>query len=216
MGYRLAPEHPHPAGVHDCIAAAEHLIDHSPAKYGCPLVGIVGASAGAHLAAVTALHLARTRPSHRLAAGLVLWYGQYDLSGDLPSRITNDGGSPGIIDRETIEKFVEVYVPGRSVEERRDPLVSPLYEDLRAVARGSSSGSLPPALFLCGADDILLDDTVLMATKWRGAGSTAEVKIYPAAPHGFNLVPGLKETDHSFALAIAFMNRQLGISAEVE
>jgi len=48
---------------------------------------------------------------------------------------------------------------------------------------------LPPALFTCGTADPLLDDTVMMSTKWMMAGAEAVVKIYPGAPHGFIVFP---------------------------
>lgn len=56
--------------------------------------------------------------------------------------------------------------------------MSPLYEDFGRV-------KLPPALFLCGTEDPLLDDTLLMGTKWAASGAEAVVKIWPGAPHGF-------------------------------
>jgi len=44
---------------------------------------------------------------------------------------------------------------------------------------------LPPALFTCGTADPLLDDSVMMATKWSVAGGKSILKIYPGAPHSF-------------------------------
>jgi acetyl esterase/lipase len=44
---------------------------------------------------------------------------------------------------------------------------------------------LPPALFTCGTEDPLLDDTVNMGVKWQISGGKALVKIYPGAPHAF-------------------------------
>ena len=46
---------------------------------------------------------------------------------------------------------------------------------------------LPPALFTVGTEDPLLDDSVVMATKWCMAGGKGVLKVYPGSPHGFNL-----------------------------
>jgi len=64
-------------------------------------------------------------------------------------------------------------------EEKRHPSVSPLYADLEPLR-----GKLPPALFTCGTEDCLLDDTMFMSTKWLMAGGEAFVKFIPGAPHG--------------------------------
>lgn len=81
-------------------------------------------------------------------------------------------------------KFNDAFVPNSTLEERRDPKVSPIYENLQKFR-----GRLPSALFTCGTEDPLLDDTLLMSVKWMAAAGEAIVKIYPGAPHGFSLFP---------------------------
>lgn len=44
---------------------------------------------------------------------------------------------------------------------------------------------LPSALFLCGTEDCLLEDTIMMATRWQMAGAEAVTRLFPGAPHGF-------------------------------
>ena len=73
--YRLAPEHPWPAQKLDCLAAARWVMDESD----LPVV-IGGESAGAHLAAVTAIGLRGAGLGDRVK-GLVLYYGVFDLRG---------------------------------------------------------------------------------------------------------------------------------------
>jgi acetyl esterase/lipase len=62
-----------------------------------------------------------------------------------------------------------------SPEERRDPGVSPLYAGLRGM---------PPAQFVVGADDHLVDDTLFMAARWELAGNECDLVVYPETPHG--------------------------------
>lgn len=56
--------------------------------------------------------------------------------------------------------------------DRRDYRISPLFADL-------SKMKLPPALFLCGTRDCLLDDSVFMHSKWAMTGTESILKIYP-------------------------------------
>ena len=63
---------------------------------------------------------------------------------------------------------------------KKDPAISPYYEDLAPFR-----GHLPPALFTCGTNDPLLDDSMNMGLKWCMAGAKGVVKVYPGAAHGF-------------------------------
>jgi len=63
---------------------------------------------------------------------------------------------------------------------RTHPSISPFYQPLEKYR-----GILPPALFTCGTSDPLLDDSIMMATKWAVSGAKSVLKIYPGAPHSF-------------------------------
>ena len=76
--------------------------------------------------------------------------------------------------------FADSFLPGTDLEQRKNASISPYYEDLEKFR-----GKLPSALFTCGTEDPLLDDSVAMGTKWLIGGGKAIVKIYPGAPHGF-------------------------------
>ncbi|KAK0738838.1 Alpha/Beta hydrolase protein [Schizothecium vesticola] len=204
IGYRLAPENPFPAAIHDCIDAALHLADHGMSQFAAPLRFLIGESAGANLVAVTAFHLLRARPDLDLA-GLVFPFGHFDLTLNLPSVAGFE--RPLVISREVLERFVEAYTPGMTVEERRNPLVSPLYEDFGI--RGERTVKLPPALFLCGTEDPLLDDTLLMGTKWAAGGGEAVVKVWPGAPHGFTAFPGFGPATEGVRVALEFVREKL-------
>ncbi|KAF2012663.1 alpha/beta-hydrolase [Aaosphaeria arxii CBS 175.79] len=188
VGYRLAPEDPWPACAHDCYDAAEWLIKNGPEKFGGELMFTGGESAGGHLACLVALHLLEKVPSFAFK-GLLLNFGCFDLSGFLPHVTHHELAL--VIDLDIMTKYIEVLLPNTTMEQRRDPSISPFFADLRGK-------KLPPALFTCGSEDPLLDDSVLMGAKWAAWGNEAIVKIYNGAPHGFiqftpGLIPAIQE-----------------------
>ena len=73
----------------------------------------------------------------------------------------------------------EAYLPGMSEAEKRDPKISPLYANMGKL-------KCPPALFTCGTLDPLLDDTVMMSTKWMMSGAESILKIYPGESQFYN------------------------------
>ncbi|MFN2469803.1 MAG: alpha/beta hydrolase [Gaiellaceae bacterium] len=190
IDYRLAPEHPYPAGPDDCEDAALWLFERGLPELEAPaIVAIGGESAGAHLSVATLLRL---RDRHGItgafrAANLV--YGVYDLSMTPSQRRWGERNL--ILSGPIMEWFGGCFVPGTTFEERRDPDVSPLYADLRG---------LPPAYFSVGDLDPLLDDSLFMAARWRAAGNEAELRVWPEAVHGFTAFP--------FAMARAALDEQ--------
>ena len=162
VDYRLAPEHPWPSAPDDCEAAARWLAEHAAARFGTTRLAIGGSSAGATLAMTTLLRLRDT--GHAAAfAGAVLQFGTYDLSGSTPAgRLIAD------------EYFLEAYVG--HVADRTVPDVSPIFGDLR---------DLPPTLLIVGANDVLLEDNLVMAARLSTAGNEVDLRVYPESPHGF-------------------------------
>jgi acetyl esterase len=173
--YRLAPEHPYPAGPDDCEAAALWLVHNAKAEFGTDCVTIGGESAGAHLAAVTLLRL-RDRHGYRGFRGANLVYGAYDLSMTPSQR--SFGNERLVLRTIDIVQFINAFLP--TITERRDPDVSPLFAKLH---------DMPPALFSVGTADALVDDTLFMHARWIAAGNHADLAIYPGGAHGFTLFP---------------------------
>ncbi len=179
VDYRLAPEHPYPAGPDDCEDAALWLLDRGLAELGVPdRLAIGGESAGGHLAVLTLLRL---RDRHGMsgafqAANLV--YGAFDLSMTPSARRWGD--RTGFLTTSEMRWFGRSFIGGREEAELRDPEISPLYADLR---------ELPPALFTVGEHDPLLDDSLFMAARWQAAGNEAELRVWPESTHGFTGFP---------------------------
>ena len=170
--YRLAPEHPYPAGPDDCERAALWLAENAKAEFGSDRLTIGGESAGAHLSAVTLLRM-RDRHGFTGFAGANLTYGMFDFS--FTPSVANWGERNLVLNTPTIKWFVDHFVPS---DKRRDPDVSPLYAGL---------SNMPPALFTVGTLDPLLDDTLFMYPRWLAAGNDAELAIYSGGVHGFTL-----------------------------
>lgn len=172
--YRLAPEHPYPAGPDDCEAAAGWLIENSDSLYGTDRLLIGGESAGAHLAAVTLLRM-RDRHGFTAWSGADFVYGAFDFSGACPA-VTQIGADSLVINAVNIPWFVGHFLRGCDID-LADPDLSPLHAPLHG---------LPPALFSVGTADPLLDDSLFMHARWIGAGNPAEIQIYPGAAHAFD------------------------------
>ena len=190
--YRLAPEHPYPAGPDDCEAAALWVIREGTKRFGTSKLSIGGESAGAHLSVVTLLRL---RDRHKLApfACAILNYGCYDLA--LSPSVRHWGTEKLVLNTAGVAAFCRFFVPEEA--RRQDPEVSPLYANL---------SGMPPALFSVGTRDLLLDDTLFMAPRWLAAGNTAELALYPGACHGFASVP-FAQRDTAVARMNGFMQR---------
>ena len=178
VDYRLAPEHPYPAGPEDCEDAAAWLVANARQEFGTDRLVIGGESAGAHLAVSALLRL---RDRHGVTGAFraaQLMFGAYDLSMTPSARRWGDRNL--ILSVPVMTWFNDQFVPGRSREERRDPGISPLYADL---------SGMPPARFVVGTEDPLLDDSLFMAARWRAAGSPAVLDVVAEAVHGFVAYP---------------------------
>jgi len=182
VDYRLAPEHPYPAGPDDCEAAALWLLEHAEREFGSGRLLIGGESAGAHLAACTLLRMRDRHDAVDRFCGANLVFGIYDLGGTPSQRGVPE--HPDLLTAELVAYFADLFTYGRSPEERRDPDISPLYADLHG---------LPPALFTVGAVDHLVDDTLFMAARWELAGNDTELLVYPEGPHGCIGMPSVLE-----------------------
>lgn len=193
--YRLAPEHPYPAGPDDCESAALWLTRHAQAEFGTDLLTIGGESAGGHLSAVTLLRM-RDRHGYTGFRGANLVYGAYDM-GMTPSQRAF-GNERLILRTIDIVQFANAFLP--AVPDRRDPDISPLYARLH---------DMPPALFTVGTCDALLDDTLFMHARWIAAGNDATLEILPGAPHGFTLFPN-PQAEKAAAHSAAFLRRVAG------
>jgi acetyl esterase len=179
VGYRLAPEHPFPAGVDDCWAALQWVGEHAAQLGGDPHnIAVAGDSAGGNLAAVTAL-LARDNadeggPALRFQ---LLWYPSVTADLSLPS-YTENADAP-ILNREVIDAFLSWYVPDLDIS---DPKTLPT---TMAPANVADLSGLAPAYIATAEHDPLRDDGARYAELLAAAGVPVELSNEPTLVHGF-------------------------------
>lgn len=175
VGYRLAPEHPFPAGVADARTATAWVIDGIASLGGDPVkVAIGGDSAGGNLAAV----IANDRPgSFDLQ---VLVYPATDLTMTHAS-ITEFGHSQ-LLTKEAMYWFRDHYA---ARADWTDPRISPAHAAPEVLALA------PPALVITGELDPLRDDNYDYVRRLREAGVTVEHVRYPGQIHAFFELSGM-------------------------
>jgi acetyl esterase/lipase len=175
LEYTLVPDVTIAEQIDQCVAVAEWLAANAVAEFGSGTLLIGGISAGAHLAAAALLRLRDTgSPAFAQIAAARLDSGPYDL-GMTASAYMPDSQSP-VLPHHWLVSFLEMGLPGHSVDQRRAPELSPMLNDL---------SGLPPALFTVGALDPLRDESILMAQRWQLAGSHADLDVWPEGDHAF-------------------------------
>ena len=166
VDYRLAPEHPFPAGVEDAIAATRWAADQRLG--GDARLAIAGDSAGGNFAAV----VAQTVPE--LLAAQLLIYPTVDAFGDYPSRHQNESGYG--LEVADMLWFHENYTGGADVAPD-DPRFSPL--------RAESLAGQPPAVVAVAEFDPLRDEGVAYADRLAADGVAVDLASYDGMIHGF-------------------------------
>jgi acetyl esterase len=169
--YRLAPEHPYPAGLDDCEAVTRWAIGHAADFGSSPdRVVVAGESAGGNFSATVALRL-RGDDDVQLA-GQVLIYPVVAGWGDrFPSRDEFDG----LVINTKSPAVGDAYTSGRDLND--DPFVAPL--------NAKSLADLPPAIVVLGGCDPLRDEGRLYARRLRSDGVEVEEICCAGQPHGF-------------------------------
>lgn len=203
VDYRLAPEHPYPAAVDDCIAATYWVYSHA-AELGIDAarVAVGGDSAGGNLAAVVAL-AARDARDLPLVYQLLI-YPATDNRRIAPSHTRNGEGY--LLTRDTIRYFHDHYIPNESNDQdwRASPLLHP---DL---------SGLPPALVLTAGYDPLRDEGLMYAQALSEAGSTAMQLCFERQIHGFiTMGRVIDEANAAVHVCAAQLRGALGCSSDV-
>ena len=165
IDYRLAPEHPFPAGLDDCEAAYRALRDGLEG----PLV-LAGDSAGGGLALALTTRL-KTQGT-ALPDALVLYSPWCDLTNSGESRTTKSDADP-MLKGHWLPVGAQYYAPG---EDLTRPEISPLFADF---------DGFPPTLIQVGSDEVLLDDSTQLERRMTEAGVDVTCEIWDGMWHDF-------------------------------
>jgi epsilon-lactone hydrolase len=189
--YRLAPEHPFPAGLEDAVAAYRWLAG----RFDPRRIAFMGDSAGGGLAFATLYKL--RDEGLALPAAVVAVSPWTDLALTGRSLQANAAADP-MLNVANLPALANDYLCGA---DPRNHYASPLYGD---------AAGLPPTLIHVGSDEILRDDAIRMAEKLRAAGCEVEIEVWPRMPHAWHLFARIiPEGRRALARIGAFLQQRL-------
>lgn len=185
--YRLAPEHPYPAGLEDCYAGLRHLagLDGVDATR----LAVHGQSAGGGLAAATAL-LARDRGGPALCFQSL---GIPELDDRLETPSMRAFTDTPMWSRGQAERSWELYLGGQQADAYAAP------------ARAGDLAGLPPAYVVTCELDPLRDEGLTYAMRLLAAGVSVELHSFPGTLHGSAIAQGaavVARMDHELVGAL--------------
>ena len=184
-GYRLAPEHPYPAALEDCLAAYRYLLEKG---YQPGHITLCGESAGGGLC--YSLCLLLQEEGLPLPAGIIAISPWTDLTASGPSYTENEA-----IDPSMTAALLDFYASNYCTD-RTAPLVSPLFASLDCM---------PPSILFVGGDEIMRSDAELLHQKLLDSGCKSKLIISPGKWHGY-LLYNLAEDQQDFAAINQFLD----------
>ena len=168
--YRLAPEHPFPAGPEDCYASIKWLMtEQSGYDINLHRVALGGASAGGGMAAGVAL-MNRDRNNFSLTLQLLI----YPMIDNLHATSSGQYENHPVWNLRTSNNAWEMYLSGIPGED-----ASPY----AAASRADDLSGLPPAYICVGSIDLFRDEDVDYATRLASSGVATELAVFPGVYH---------------------------------
>ena len=169
--YRLAPEHPFPAGLEDCIAAYRWLLANGPAGPAPARASFIGGDSAGGGLTLSALLALRARGLPLPQAGICISpFADLTLTGE---SIRTQAETDPIMHPGCLPDFVNRYL---TPEQVRDPLASPIF--------GGYTG-LPPLLIQVGQYEVILSDSIAVAEKARAGGVEVTLEVWEGMFHVF-------------------------------
>ena len=193
--YRLAPQYPFPAAVDDAVAVYKYALK----QYAPKNIGVYGTSAGAVLTAQVVVEARKL--GLPLPAVLGFFSGYVDLARYGDSRFLY--GTNGFTNFSSMLPALNGLgmVPYVGRHDRKDPVLSPMYTDLKG---------LPPTLCMTSTRDHCLSGTVDFHRALLRAGVDARLMVFDAMPHAFWYLFDLPESTEALEAQASFLDRHLG------
>lgn len=189
VDYRLAPAHPYPAALDDCLTAYRWLRKQAiPA----PRIAIAGDSAGGNLAITTMMKLRDSGEQLPVAGALLSPVA--DLSTE---HNTADRYDDPLLPARAMKRYKRSYVAGH---DPRDPLISPVFGNWH---------DLPPLLIHVGEDEILRSDAEQIEKLARIAGVDVRLEVYPRMWHVWQIMMAMPQSIQSLDDIAVFLKGNL-------
>jgi acetyl esterase/lipase len=196
IDYRLAPQHPFPAGLNDCVSAYREIIKEvAPDR-----IGAFGISAGGTL--ILAMTLKVRDEGIPMPGALASITPATDMTGRGDAYGTVDGLDP-VLATKNLPHVAEAYA---SDADLTNPLISPVY--------AKYSQSFPPTLIQTGTRDLLLSDCVRLHRAMKDGGVDVELSVWEGMWHGFQVIPDISfpEAKAGFREIADFFDRALQLN----
>ncbi|WP_067500398.1 alpha/beta hydrolase [Actinoplanes sp. TFC3] len=197
VDYRLAPENPFPAGIHDCVAAYRALLDGGA---DAASIAFAGDSAGGGLTITTTL--AARDAGLPLPGALVAFSPGLDHTRSGASMQTKQGIDP-FFTKEGMAHTAAMYLGGQDPNQAQT-----------APAVLADLAGFPPILLQVGTNELLLDDSVRLAQRARDAEVDVILDVTAGVPHVFQSFTGhLDEAGFALDRAALFLTQHLQASS---
>lgn len=177
IDYRLAPEHPFPAGAEDCLAAYRALLDYFPSEK----IVLLGESAGGNLVLSLLVQIKREGLPFPAASFAIAPTVQYDR--ELPSY--RDNLPTDCIVTNLTDEVCDVYLRSRDGAVLKDPVAAPYYGDYYGCT---------PVVLWASTTEVLYDDSVLMFDRLKAQGITTKLYLRRGMLHTWLIIPALPES----------------------
>ena len=190
--YQLAPEHPFPSGLNDCITVYRWLLSND---YRAKRIVLAGDSMGGFLTISVLLALHHTNQALPAAAVCISPCTDPMCRGH--SMHTN-AWKDALLSPKYARTMMSLYLGDHDIN---DPFIAPLLTDL---------SGLPPLLIQAGADEILLDDSVRFSDRAKAAGNNVTLEVWPHMWQVWHMcVPALPEADQAINRIAKFVQSHI-------